>query len=900
MTPQKEKYRVFSAGSVLLIIFLAALAVRLWGIGWDHLYPRHHDELIHLHTATVFSQGELSPRVIWENSRYPKYILYPWFSMYVVGGGYRLWSLCDQALKELISHPEELGGLEMLKAGELTPQKALLLGRIMIALMGALTVLFVYGIGRRLGNRGVGLLGAALLAFTGYHVANCHWLKNDVSTLFFLMVGVYFSVRYFDRGGIWNIVGSTLFVAMGVNSKYHVFPGFLVILAAIALRGPGGFREAVRRLLNLKSLMVIFLVVLFLILTFPLVYLDFDFFYNNIINYLFRMRSEYLVAGGQQYSTLQVWYMNLINMFRFLSEMGHGMGLPATLLGIAGLVFALWRHERRLILLAVFPVLYIPLVIFGVSPVLRLQDTVPLYPFLGLFGAVLLWRLSLFLLRRPLPAAIVFAGISCLLLYPYVQATIVMDYGYWQPDTVDYATTWAKSNIAPDRLVAREKKSIDLPASKFNTVLRRRLCVATVDQYADQGFKYLVTTSRQANRMSDPYGEYGPDHFFGRFYSELPSRYNLIKQFSMGDVPYKGGDILVWELKESHPLSPYGINSGLLRHFSADYFTSSPRILFPGPGGRCEGETGFIIGPEEREGRLLLSLSPLEIIGAEVTAGVKPGMARVRTAGEKPVLKLKSGGSGVAVFEPETGFPWINYSYRLEVSSPWNSPCLVRILPDAFRVGLAYLRGGDYQSALTWLERAASENPLDWYPPALMAEACLKLGRKKEGATWTAEANSRSPGYKKLLNKLADNKLGRREWEALFQEAVGYDPVWLAGKISSPPLEFSRESGITPPINLAPGAYLVSLEYPPKSAGGFELRPVSPDLDFPARKATLDEISAGEIKRSFKLEFPVRDLVFRLVPQDSHDPREFVLKVRPDIRFWLAEAAADLARILHE
>ena len=870
-----------AAGLSLLV--LGSLLLRVWGVGWDYLYPRHHDELIHLHTATTFSRGELSPRVIWEKSRYPKYVLYPWFSMYVVAGGYRAWELLDGGMKSLASHPAELDGLEMLRPGELTPQKALLLGRILIALMGTGTVMAVYGIGHRLAGRGPGFLAAAFLAVTGYHVANCHWLKNDVSTLFFLVLGTYCASRYLAGGGFANLAWGMLFVALGVNSKYHVFPGFFVVLSALALRGSPGVKAAFRRLLSWRVVFLLAIFIAGLVASFPLIYLDFEYFRGNILDYLFRMPNEYLLSGGQQHSSLSVKYMNLVNLARFSAEPEHGMGLVGTVLGFLALVWAVLRRNRVLIFLAVFPVVYIPLAVFGASPGLRLQDTVPLYPFLELLGAIMVWRLSHCLFRRPLPAVLAFSLAGLLLVFPEFRASLRMAYGYWQPDTCVYATEWAGDNLAPGSLVGREYKSISLEEGRYHDVVRRRLCVVPLSRYANQGFRYLVVTARQRNRVTDPYGEFGPDHPFARFYEELPTRYDLIKEFSLGEVPYKGGDIQVWELRANFPLAPRGLNSGLLRHFTADYCLSAPRLLFPGPTGACEGRTGFMVGPESRDERLLISSWPLQVLGVEATVGREPGTVRARAAGDKQTRDLSSGGTGVFVFSPRTGFPGINYSYRAGLSSPWNSPCLARIITDSFRMGLAFLRAGEPDQALPWLARASRESPADWYPPSLAAQAARDAGREERECFWAAEAARRFPGRAEQLFRLRDASLSRDEWAAIFSELSGFSPDWLEARAGPPPLAFAEDGEwrASVPVDLAPGRYRVVCRWAPGAA--LELK--APAAVKSEWAASLPEVRDGKMERVLDIPTPAPALVF-LIRSDS--PRsEIEVCLRPDLRDWL-------------
>ena len=74
-----------SRASLILLILLvvSALLVRVWGGAYGDLESWNHDEQIHLRTAMLIYNGEMNTHKMWA-SRQNKYILYPWFGMYIV------------------------------------------------------------------------------------------------------------------------------------------------------------------------------------------------------------------------------------------------------------------------------------------------------------------------------------------------------------------------------------------------------------------------------------------------------------------------------------------------------------------------------------------------------------------------------------------------------------------------------------------------------------------------------------------------------------------------------------------------------------------------------------------------------------------------------------------------
>jgi hypothetical protein len=496
------------------------------------------------------------------------------------------------------------------------------------------------------------------------------------------------------------------------------------------------------------------------------------------------MPSAYLIEGGQQLSFWKIRLFNIINFFRFSIMMEHGMGIYLTLLGVGGLLLTVIKRESRLLLIAAFPLIYLFVAILGASPSIRLQDTIPLYPYAALLTSIFIyWVLGRVLRLRWLLNSI-FAVCGLVLLSPYVLSMLRMDYGYWQPDTTIYATEWARKNIPPGSLVAREKKTLDLAAGRNAVVSKRRLCNSPVQAYKDQGFQYLVTSSRQANRMKDKFGLYGPEHPFGRFYSEIESEYNLLKTFDLGIIPYKGGVISIYELKQSFPLCPDGLNSSILRCLGNEYSYESPSIIFLDKDGRSEGNTGFQVGPESREGRLMISPRPLSEIAVQVVNGSEEGTIRILVGGEKVSEKFQPRQIRQFVFPARTGFPYIQYSYRIKVSSIWNSSCLVRVLTDPYRIGLGFLRCGEPERAIKYLETASRLYSNDWLIYNQLAGAYDAVGRGEDARSASLKVDELFPGYRAVRDDLLAGAAGEEGWGERFKELSGYDFAWLQSRLT--------------------------------------------------------------------------------------------------------------------
>ena len=902
----RAKLQGKAAAFTVGVIFLAAFLVRVWGIAWDNGWARHHDERIHLQTALSFYRGELSTPRIWLNSRRPQYAFYSWFSMYAVAGVLKLYSGLDYAWSMLISIPLAGEGERAFPPGYITQEEALLIGRLTVAVMGAATVLVVYGIGRVLWNRKIGLLAAAFLAFNGYHVANCHWLKNDVAAVFFLSLGFFYIAQIFRRGKWKDYILAPLFCALAINSKYYVVPVVPVVVIAHFLGRNGAGGSGWKKIKSVKLLVAFLALVVFLVASFPPAYLDYSLVRSRLVTELLRMPKYHLHGGVEKkaapISFFRSCYLNLFNFARYSSFMEHGMGIYVTLLGLGGMILAFGRRERRLLLLASFPAIFLILSIPIASPGIRVQDTVPLYPFFSLLAAVFLYRALEFLLRKKWLLNLGFGLIGLAVLVPYLIAVTRMSYGFWQLDTVDFTTAWANKNIPPGSLIAKESKTAGLSVNKYRLLDRRALCSTPVRAYHRQGFDYLITSRRHEGRALDPQGLFGPEHRFGKFYLSLESEYDLVKIFDLGEIPYKGGPIKVYQRKGEAWLAKGGLNSGLLRHFQNDFSPTAPEIIFLNRLRQAEGNTNFWVSEEAPANKLLVSPAPLAEIGVQVVNGSRPTTIRIKVTGKKIKVRLRPRESRQFIIKPGLSFPFLKYSYRIKVSSS-DSYALIRVLPDPYRMGLGYWEMGDWERAISCLEEAARQGSEDWSVYYLLASAYHRLGEEKKAEICRTKILSMIADFPEIISRLTREKESRQTWNENFLHYSGYDPVWLEDRVA-----LHWEGNDLREEEIAPGRKLLASPASfPLPSGTFRIQ-CSGLTDGSGMKDTVfaftlkknsrplfrREVKGGELEnggfsRAFENRQSGSGFSFQIEGGSELNPRDLRVSVSPSLRDWLEE-----------
>ncbi|MDV4343675.1 phospholipid carrier-dependent glycosyltransferase [Methanoculleus sp. YWC-01] len=186
-------------------------------------------------------------------------------------GGNSLW--LDEAATLTFARQTLAGIWETTAAGEFNPplfywleHGMLLFGesefvlRLLPALFGILTVPVVYLIGREFRDRNVGLIAAALLAFSPFHIFYSQEARAYAPMLFFFSLALLFYVRAgrSDETRSWVLFGVFSAAAFWMHF-YAVVPVAVLILHALVTRA-GEIRKDVRNAKNPALALVAFVV----------------------------------------------------------------------------------------------------------------------------------------------------------------------------------------------------------------------------------------------------------------------------------------------------------------------------------------------------------------------------------------------------------------------------------------------------------------------------------------------------------------------------------------------------------------------------------------------------------------------------------------------------------------
>lgn len=225
------------AALLMVAIVAAGLLLRVWNVNFDQGIGSHPDERstscfyatsIHLPASwEQFWNPQQSPlNPLWDVGRQERRgFTYGHFPLYLgVAAGEAMH--VASPLAERLGVPENAVAL-MARASESCDAIAVA-GRLTIALLDTLTIVFLYFLARRLYGRGAGLLAAAFYAFAAQAIQLSHFFAMDPASTTFTVLAILGSVIVVQerrwRGAVIAGVGAGLAIA----SKFSALP----ILAA--------------------------------------------------------------------------------------------------------------------------------------------------------------------------------------------------------------------------------------------------------------------------------------------------------------------------------------------------------------------------------------------------------------------------------------------------------------------------------------------------------------------------------------------------------------------------------------------------------------------------------------------------------------------------------------------
>ena len=458
----------------MLLVVLLALALRLAGIGFGRPYVYHPDEWVVAKPALDMTRaGDWDPDLY----LYPSALVYA--ERLLVSGVHVL-----TAAPLDTSASIGVGGLPEYGEQNLQPAQFtyVLVGRILVALLGALTVLFVYLAARRLTGTGGALAAAALLAVASVHVVHSHYLATDVPTGAATALTLWLALESRVRGWRW-LVASGLAAGVAASTKYN---GGLVLIVPLlvhvaALRHPSTVSWS--RFLGLAAAVATAAAVGFVLLT-PAILFD----TAKVLDAIALQAQVYARGHAGAEGNNIAYYLSFF-------------WPPVVALVAVGLAEALRRRAAGHLAVAAFAVAYSALITL---PTVRFSRNLePMMPFVAILVGVgvgaLLERTSGTRVRRAAAAALVLAVIA-----NSATTAVGNDLRLLREDTRSRALDWILTNLTPGSVIVREDFTPQVPAGIYEVGFAGILSNNRIEFYQDIGARYLVASSAEFERFTEP------------------------------------------------------------------------------------------------------------------------------------------------------------------------------------------------------------------------------------------------------------------------------------------------------------------------------------------------------------------------------------------------------------
>ena len=300
----------------LLAIFLLALALRVWGIGWGlpartDLHPDEHDYV--MTHALELSLHNLDPG--WYN--YPAFLMY----LTAIGSG-------------ILRH---LGWLTQ-------DWQCYIVGRFITALLGSATCIVMFRLARALGGSvSAGLLAALWMALLPLSVWECHVAITDPVMTFWTSLTVLLSVRLIGNTRPLDFAMAGASLGLAVASKYTA-----AIAVVAIITGTLGSRIAWQRMFaglviaGIASLAFAFAATPYSFIHFDRLREAMAYEHNHTVGHHFGFS---VPADGWQYHRF---------LYQLFAAWPFSLGFALYACSAAGAVWALLKPDRRKLVPLVF------------------------------------------------------------------------------------------------------------------------------------------------------------------------------------------------------------------------------------------------------------------------------------------------------------------------------------------------------------------------------------------------------------------------------------------------------------------------------------------------------------------------------------------------------------------
>jgi 4-amino-4-deoxy-L-arabinose transferase-like glycosyltransferase len=498
----------------VLALTVAALLLRLWGVGFGLPYEYHIDEHFYYPHAWSMGQGQLE---LPDQSHGPSLYL----GLLLLG----------QKSMQVTVFPQ-LSNVDFGALRDTNPWPYLLSARLISALLGALTIPIVFLLARRYREHVTGLVAAAIMTVLFFHVRDSHFGVPDSLTTLFTALAGWLAVRAYQTRQASDVLWAGLAAGIATGAKYTSAIVFVSILLAVLLQ-----QIAWRRRAQLIALSVLGLIAGFVI-SYPNILINPAAFIKDISFLSVRVSEGY-----------EGWRIVPDNSALFyLDTLMWSTGLVTLILTGIGLIAAIVRRQAEGLILGAFPVLYF--ITLSLSHGHFGRYLLPMLPFTVVLLADAGWNVLPALIRRAAqnsPRVMRLAqpiGVLVILavLIPNLLNSLRFDWLLAQADTRTVAKQWIENNLAAGTRIAIEWPYHTPPLSNgyetppestreywIDRVWGFGLADRPLEQYQSDGTQFIIASSFVRDI---PVAAAPDEERRQQFYAQLPQVFQRVQTFS--------------------------------------------------------------------------------------------------------------------------------------------------------------------------------------------------------------------------------------------------------------------------------------------------------------------------------------------------------------------------------
>jgi len=486
---RREGPSFWTASRLLLALVVVALCVHWIGVDWEVTGRYYRDEGIYYAAANNINEGEL----------FPKSFIYGHLPYYLYAVVLWIQSLFPVAMARIVgalfgvSHEVDVSWI---------------LVRGLNTTLGALTVVPVFVMGRRIAGLWAAGLGSLLIIFSPIYNEITRLIISDVPSAFFAAVCLMFVALLLDEERWLPYLGAGVAAALAAASKY---PAGVVVVAIVGIWMAWRIRSR-NWSWHLLAAGLVSLGTFLLVMPAFLAHTE----------EVFVGQGKDLLFGFRQYGRGGwIGVMPESNAMWYAGQLMASFGLPAILLGLCGWPWLARESRRRLVWMLPFPVVYLVL-LASMSMVVK-RNLLPVLPALaavlgvGVAGWLELGQRSE---RGRLSrwAWLVTVGALCIPVY----RTTVQTIAYSRPSTRELAAAWIDANVPRGAALIKESYTPHLHKKKFTVHQTRFLPRVPLEEVRGGQWDFVLLAKNAYGRFLDPANWEKPHHeLFARGYEEM-------------------------------------------------------------------------------------------------------------------------------------------------------------------------------------------------------------------------------------------------------------------------------------------------------------------------------------------------------------------------------------------